>query len=98
MKYYSEILGKTFNSEKDCLAAEAEYKKSVEEARQKKEALSKERKARATEVEDAFKEVVAAKEKYNKLLNDFCKDYGAFHFSWTGDSAAHTLLNFLDCF
>lgn len=98
MKYYSEILKKAFDSEKECLAAEEEYEHSIEVAKRKKEELAKERKARAQEVEAALKEVQAAREKYDKLLTAFCKDYGAFHYSWTSENVSPSIFDFLNCF
>lgn len=79
MKYYSEETKKLYDSEEELAKAE----EVVKEAREKREQLLKEKKeqraARAKEVEDAFKEAKEAADKANKLLSEFCKDYGSFH-------------------
>lgn len=71
-KFYSEVTKKYYDSEADCKKAENEVslKKS-------------ERKARADEVEKAMKEAKDANKKAQKLLADFCKDYGTFYHSST---------------
>lgn len=74
MKYFSEILNKNFNSEKECLAAEKEYTLAQMKANEEKEIKEKARKARAKEVEEAG-------QRYVDLLNAFIKDYGSFHTS-----------------
>lgn len=79
MIYYSEILGKGFETEEKCIEAEEAYekekaKKAAAEAKKKEERAS-----RAEEVEKAFEELKEAQKKYNKLLKDFLKDYGSYH-------------------
>ena len=98
MKYYSEILKKAFDTEKDCLKAEKEHEEKVAAQKIAAETLAKERKARAKEVEDALEKVQEARENYLKVLKDFCKDYGAFHYSWTSDKVKPSLLEFLNWF
>lgn len=87
MRYYSEKLKKFFDSEKDCLDAEKVYdtKKAEEAAREAK--LKEDRKARAKEVEDAYKAIIEAQDRFNSLSSAFIKDFGSFHmtFSSTGD-------------
>ena len=87
MKFYSEQLDKLFNSQEECEKAEAEAKRIAEEKAKAEEKKTSERKARAKEVEDALKAATAARAKYDKLLRDFCKDYGAFHYSFNGEDA-----------
>lgn len=76
-----------------------EQLKAAAEERAKVEKLNAERKTRATEVENAYKEVIEADKRYKDLLNAFCKDYGAFHMTvHTGDlnpfNAFNHLFNF----
>lgn len=73
--YLSEKLGKTFETEEECLKAEEENEKKLELEKAKKE----ERKARAEEVDKAFKEVNEAYKVAKEKLSEFCKDYGAYH-------------------
>ena len=75
MKYYSEITKDVYETV-DALE-EAEAKKKEELAAFEKEKAEKKR--RAEEVSAAFAEVKEAQTKANKLLDDFCKDYGAYH-------------------
>ena len=79
IKFYSDKTKDWYNSAADAVKAEELHDKKVAEEKAKKEQLANTRKARAEEVENAFKEVEEAKKKANTLLSEFCKDYGAFH-------------------
>ena len=70
MKYYSDKLNKVFETVDEIESAELEYTKKLDEELKKKQ----ERKERAKEVDEAFK-------NYQKLLSAFIKDYGSYHFS-----------------
>lgn len=83
MKYFSEILKKTFDSEKECLEAEKAHNEKMELAERQKKELAEKRKERAKEVEEAYKAVKEARKHYNELVDSFCKDYGAFHMTFT---------------
>lgn len=68
MKYYSEVTRKMYDTVKDLEKAEKEIRdKNVE------------RKTAAAAVEKAYNELVEARERYSKVLNDFCSEYGAYH-------------------
>lgn len=69
MKYYSEVLDKVFDSEKECMEAENAEKKKTDE-----------REKRAEEVEVARKQAQEAKARYERLLERYCKDYGTFRY------------------
>lgn len=79
MKYYSEKLEEFFDSANECKQAEeiAAEKERAEEKR--KSELAENRKARAKEIEDAYRAIMEAQEKYDNLLTEFVKDYGSFH-------------------
>jgi len=100
MKYFSEKTNKTYDTEEDCRFAEAEYDKAIAEEKIKKERLSTERKARASEVEEAYKAVLEASKLYREKLNAFVKDYGSFHMTLrTGDGNPFDLFDrFFDRF
>lgn len=83
MKYYSEVLKKTFDSEKECLKAEHEYEVKLAEEERNRKKLADERKARAKEIEDARNEVLKAQKKYSDLINAFVKDYKSFHMTYS---------------
>ena len=87
MKYYSEILKKTFDSEKSCLEAEAEHCKKVEEAEKKKKELTATRKDRAKEVENVYRQ-------YKDLLHKFINDYGSFHMTLSDDDSIEDIFEF----
>ena len=73
--YYSDVTKKYYNNEKDLIAAENEVIKAQKAAEEKANA----RKARAQEVENAYKSAVEAQKKYLDLRNKFIKDYGSYH-------------------
>jgi hypothetical protein len=79
MKIYSEKTNKEYKTVEDCLKAEKEFDEALEAEKAKKQKLSEEKKARAVEVEEAWKAVREANKKYVDLKNKFINDYGAFH-------------------
>lgn len=83
MKYYSEVLRKFYESAEECAKAEKDYFNKAEAEKKEKEQRSAERKARAKEVEDAYKAVADAQRNYRKLRDAFCKDYGSFHMTFS---------------
>lgn len=86
MKYYSDKLDALYGSVEELEQAE---QKAVEEEK-RKQALKDERSKRAKEVEDAI-------EKANQLMQDFIKDYGAFHASIKHDTGwLNMLLSLFD--
>ena len=93
MKYYSEILRRTYDSENDCVAAEKEYEEKVAAEKAKKEALAAERKERAKEVEDAYKAFMDAQKHYHKLRNEFVNDYGSWHMTISSQNDIDECIN-----
>lgn len=88
MKYYSEITKKMYDTVKDLEKAEKEIKDKNDE-----------RKTAAAAVEKAYNELVEARERYSKVLNDFCSKYGAYHQSiksTDSDSSWRSLSSLLD--
>ena len=86
MKFYSEKLNKMFDTQELCAQAESEHEQAVAEVEAKKKALTEERATRAKAVEDAYRKAVEAKQEYDKILQEFLKDYGSFHATFkTGD-------------
>lgn len=71
MKFYSDILDKLFDTEKELKAAE----KADAEAKAKKEEAKKLVKADAAKVEEAFKAKNAANRKYNSEVVELRKAY-----------------------
>lgn len=93
MRYYSDELGKAFDTEKECLAAEKTYKLEQKKKQDEAEAAKKMRADRAAEVECALKEANEAYQHYHELLNKFIKDYGSFHCSFNGHTDFDDLFN-----
>jgi multidrug resistance efflux pump len=98
MKYYSDILKKTFDTEKACLEAEKAHTDELALAEKQKKELAETRKARAKEVENAFKDLQQAQKNYNELRNKFVKDYGSFHMTFSNQGDDCWLSAFEDWF
>ena len=81
IRYYSDLTKKFYDEAKECEKAEELFKE--EKAKKEAEALQKsnERKEAAKKVEEAYDKLSAARKEYQKVLSDFCKDYGYYHVS-----------------
>ena len=90
MLFYSEKDKKFYKTEEDLVEAEKKYDEAQAEIEQK----AAERKKRAKEVEDAYKKSIEARnaatemiksadKEYYRLRNQFNKDYGNFHASFS---------------
>ena len=95
MKYYVE--GKYF----DNLDEAKEEEKKLELAKKEKEEKIAKKKERAEEVQEAFKklndtrkkcfdEIDKAQEEYIKLRDEFVKDFGSWHFTYTNNNGEET--------
>ena len=95
MKYWSDVLNEKFDTLEELSEAEGKYEveKAEKEAAAKK--ASEERKARAKEVEDAFKAANEAKKHADELLKKFTEDYNTFHFSIKSVDSAPSIFNWL---
>lgn len=98
MKFYSEELNQLFNTEKELEEAEQQAKVKAYKEKQAKEKAAAERKARAVEVEEARKTMITAQNKYREILEAFCRDYGTYHVSLTGDDAKKSIPSLFDIF
>lgn len=101
MRYYSDVTQKFYDTQGECVKAEAEAKQKAEKEKYEKEKKDAERKSRAKEVDEALKAVDAAKKHYAELLEAFCESYGPFHTSLTGEDAKRvipTAFDLLDLF
>ena len=92
IQYYSNITKELYETEEACLKAEQAHTAAACKKKEEERRKSEERKARAQEVEDARKILDEARKKYRiaaneaatnyrKLLEDFCKDYGSYHYT-----------------
>ena len=107
MKYYSEKLGKVFDTEKACLEAEfhAKEQENLEKIRKEREtALAKEKKEKevaerkemANAVEEARKAMVDAQKAYQKKIKEFVDKYHSYHFTTTNTEEIPTLFDVFD--
>lgn len=96
MKYYSEVTGKTYDTEKECLSAEFKVKEEKNRETIRKQRLADQRKERAAEVESARKAMVESQKKYRDVLDAFIKDYKSYHYSSTNIDDVPTLFSFFD--
>lgn len=79
MKYFSEKTKRFYEDEKSCVDAEAKFDAEQARIAEEKKVLAETRKARAKEIEDAYKAAREADRHYLELRNAFVKDYGSFH-------------------
>ena len=88
MKFYSELINKVYDTEKDCIKAEQEYKQALE-AKKREEEMKKlaekkkqeKRAAAAKNVEAKREAMTNAQREYREELEKFCKEYGSYHFT-----------------
>lgn len=83
MKYYSEELQQTFDTEDECLEAEEQFLKSKRQLEEKTKKLKEEKAARAKAVNKAYEDWIEAEKTYKQLRNEFIKDYGYFHATYS---------------
>lgn len=86
MKFYSDITKKLYDDQKELLKDEEEVVKKQEAEEAKKKELAETRAARAKEIEEAYKAVIEAENRYADLKNQFIEDYGSFHMSFSTKS------------
>lgn len=105
MKYYSEQLGRVFDTVEELEKAETKRKAEevaakikAEREKAEKEKKAAERKSRAAEVEEARKNMVAAQKKYRELMEAFVQDFHSYHFSTTDVNDFPTFFNLFDLF
>ena len=79
MKILSEKTNKYYATVDECLAAEKAFDEAEAKKKAETEKLNATRKARANEVEAAYKASQEAYKNYRDLLDAFVKDYGSFH-------------------
>lgn len=85
MKFYSDVLRKLYDTDKELFAAEAaheaelaEQKAKAEEERKRKEALAAEKESRKKEVDAAYDIAFKAYEAAEKKAKEFANDYGRY--------------------
>ncbi len=98
MLYRSEITGKDYKTEKECLEAEKAHELARQAEKAEKEKRDVERKEMAQRVEAARKEMVAAQKKYRDELDAFIRKYKTYHFSSSSADDFPTLFDLFSWF
>lgn len=75
MKFYSENTKKLYDSAEECQKAEDALINAQKEK-------SERRKTKAKLVDEKRKAYEAARKEYQQVLDDFCKEFGAYHFTY----------------
>jgi predicted nucleic acid-binding Zn-ribbon protein len=78
MKYYSEVTKQMYDTEQALLAAEQKVKEAEEKVAAEKRRLKEEKAARTKEMNQAFDDLAAARNRVNELLLKYTQDYGYF--------------------
>ena len=99
--FKSEITGKVYESEQECLEAEKAHNELVA----KQDAAKAERKAKADEIKTAYEDYLnlctenkkaerEAYKKYNDLKNAFIDKYGSYHLTVSQKNDLKPVVNF----
>ena len=83
MKFVSEITGKVYDTEKECIKAEKQFEEEKKAAELAELKRKEERAIRAKEIEDARAKVVEAEKHYRELVKAFTEDFDSYHISIT---------------
>lgn len=96
MKYFSEKLNKVFESEQECV--EAENKLEIEEKAkaEKEKQLAETRKERAHEIEEQYKKIMDDRKEYQRMIDDFVRDYGGFHCTFKSNEPIFSDMDLFD--
>lgn len=99
MKFYSDILNKVFDTEKECVSAEKKYIAEQEAKKSAEKKKNEERAVAAKRVEAAQKAMREAQTAYRKELEAFCDKYGTYHYSTDSfDGVPHLFSSIFDLF
>ena len=93
MLYTSEITHQSYKTANECIKAEEEALNAQAKKKEAEEKKKAARKIAADKVEAARKAYVDAQHKYREELESFCKNFGAYHATWT-DKEIPTLFDF----
>ena len=94
VKIYSDVTKKFYDDEAAALKAEEEVKARAEEKTARRKQMADIVDAKHAECEQARKAYEKAREEYYGALNNFCKEYGSYHYTVTGkdlDTAFNSL-------
>ena len=84
VKIYSDVTKKFYDDEATAIKAEEEVKARVEEKTARRKQMADIVGAKRTEYEQARKACKQARDEYQEALDNFCKEYGSYHYTITG--------------
>lgn len=99
VKIYSDVTKKFYDDEAAALKAEEEVKARAEEKTARRKQMADTVEAKRTEYEQAREACGKAREEYYVVLNNFCKEYGSYHYTITDkdlDNPFSSLLRFFN--
>ena len=104
MKYFSDLTGKIYNTEAECMKAEQAFnfeleqkKKAEEEKRLAEKKKQEERAADAKIVEQKREAMNHAQKEYREAIEAFTKKHGSYHFTTnSADEIPHLFSSFFD--
>ena len=76
MKYVSDLTGKVFDTEKECLESDKEFEKEEAAKKAAEEAARVEYDKKVDELKKAYDKAIKAQERYEQLAVAFDKEYG----------------------
>ena len=96
MKYFSEKLNKVFESKEECVEAENKFELAKQEKEEKEKQLAETRKERAREIEEQYKKIMDDRKEYQRMIDDFVRDYGGFHCTFKSNEPIFSDMDFFD--
>ena len=102
MKFYSEVLKKLYDSEKELNKAEEDYRVKMVKEKDAKQKEKEERAKASKEVKEKLLFAAEARKEANEALMDFTKKYGRYHLTLNDNEISDTspffssLFNFFD--
>lgn len=98
MKIYSELTKNFYKTVEECEKAEKEFEAKAKTEEERLQKARDEKKARAAEVEAAYKAAQEAEKTYLELRNAFIKDYGYYHCTYSTIEEAPSFDELFDFF
>lgn len=84
VKIYSDVTKKFYDDEATALKAEEEVKARTEERTARRKQMADTVDVKRTACERARVAYEKAREEYHEALDNFCKEYGSYHYTVTG--------------
>lgn len=91
--YHSDVMGKNFDTESECLAAEKKYNEEMAAKKKAEEEKAAAYNASKKAVDDALEVLAAAEKNYHEKLKEHTKKYGSYNGSFSTTSFLYDLLS-----